>query len=158
MLIMVVFIVCCFVLNHWSWKRGFEAGKIFVQKSRREQQSLDSQKNVYGRIVNALTPMCITKYMRGVQITPLGLKDDGVYYISVFWKNEFHSLGILSIEVRRDSILVESLTAPCPQGKKRRYTRASLNNESILLVILDLKNFISETYEVAYRVTVAGSH
>ena len=127
----------CTLLHQWSWNKGYKAGKLSVQGERRQRQTLDTQINVYGRLKNALEAFQKRDdQQRGIQIVTLGntfQKD--IYTINIFWKNEYHSLGILGIQVYPNSIHIESMSAPCPQGTKRDYATTDLGGGSIEGVI-----------------------
>ena len=136
-----------------SWQRGFTE-RMVNRSSRKESQAKSTQKNIYGRICNEIMLLCVSdlpsqRKSRGVQCIPLGIQEDGTYLINLFWQNEFHSLGILSIRVHTVFVFIASMEAPCPQGKKRSYRTLSLSDESVRRVIWDVEQFIFETYQVS---------
>ena len=138
-----------FVWLRLSHDRKRKAKSIVI--NRNERQQLDTQKNVYGRICNALAPLGKQYERHGVKVYPLGTQGDGTCLINIFWANEFHSMGILSITVGRDFLAVISLQAPCPQGRERNYRTDSLTESSVTKTIIDVQRFITETYVMAYQ-------
>jgi hypothetical protein len=117
---------------------------------RTEHKAHDTKKNAYGRICNKLIEIGMEKTEYGIQVIPLGIQNNGDCIVNIFWRNEYHAMGILGITIGNDSLAVESIQNSCPRGKPRNYHLA-LTEENVARAIDDIKTFMIETYRYAWH-------
>jgi hypothetical protein len=139
---------------------GWQFKGLWLKMSHNYKKSVDTQKNTYGRLKNALEPLSKPEDQeRGVVVHPLGnfVGPKHIYTINIFWGNKKSQLGILGVQVYPNYIGVET-HGGYPRGETRDYTTENLSDSEIQKVIDDVRLFVEETNKAAEEIARRGRY
>jgi hypothetical protein len=110
--------------------------------SRKDLKAAITQRNIYGRIKNALEDFNASR----IQAAGPGNVDlNEIYVISCSRDDGQHIQGVLQIEVHKNQIKIQSGASPDPQGRPLDY-KTRLDENEAARIINDATIFIGETY------------